>query len=70
MDHSQEAAGRFFVAGGQPAKLLEAAEKAFNFVAVAVEVAVNKPRDFAVLLLGITTCAPKASTAATTAFVS
>lgn len=49
MHHSQEAAGRFIVARGQPAELLEAAEKAFDFVAVAVEVAVNHALDEAIL---------------------
>ena len=70
MDHSQEAAGRFFVAGGQPAKLLEAAEKAFNFVAVAVEVAVNKPRDFAVLFTGNNNLRTQSLDGCHTAFVS
>jgi hypothetical protein len=38
MNYSPKAAGRFVVARGQPAKLLEATEKAFDFVVVAVEV--------------------------------
>lgn len=52
MDHSQEAAGRFIVAGGQAAKLLEATEKALDFVAVAVEITVNHALDEAVLFAG------------------
>lgn len=52
MHHSQEAASRFIVARGQPAKLLEATEKAFDFGAVAVEVAVNHALEQAVFFTG------------------
>ena len=41
MKHSQKAAGGLVTARSQPAKLLEATEKAFDFIAVAVQVAVN-----------------------------
>ena len=69
MKHSQKAAGGLVVARSQPAKLLEATEQAFDFVAVAVQVAVNHALDEAVFLLGITTWAPRATTLATTASV-
>ena len=52
MDHSQEAAVRFIVAGGQPTKLLQATEKAFDFVAVPVQISVNHPLNEAVLFAG------------------
>ncbi len=48
MDHSQKAAGRFIVTCGQPAKLLKATEKAFDFVAVPVQISVNHPLNKAV----------------------
>ena len=49
MYHSQEAASRFIVTCGQPAKLLEATKKAFDFVAVPVEILVNNALDEAIL---------------------
>ena len=52
MYHSQEAASRFIVTCGQPAKLLEATKKAFDFVAVPVEVSVNYALDEAILFTG------------------
>lgn len=42
LHHCQEAAGRFVVARGQAAKLLEATEKALDFAAVAISVTVNQ----------------------------
>lgn len=45
MDHSQEAAGRFIVTRGHAAKLLEATEKAFHFIPVAVQVTVKHTLD-------------------------
>nr|WP_246289703.1 hypothetical protein [Hymenobacter terrestris] len=50
--HCQETAGCFIIARGQAAKLLEAAEKAFDFVAVAVQVAVNHALHEAILFAG------------------
>ena len=70
MQHSQEAAGRFIVACGQPAKLLQATEKALDFVAVSIQISVNHALDEAVLLLGMTAWAPRAATLARTASVS
>ena len=52
MHHSQEAASCFIVARGQPAKLLETTEKAFDFVAVAIQMAVNYALDEAILFAG------------------
>ena len=52
MKHSQKAAGGLVVARGQTAKLLEAAEKALDFIAVPVQVAVNHALDEAVFLAG------------------
>jgi hypothetical protein len=52
MHHSQKAASRFIVARCQPAKLFETTEKAFNFVAVAVEISVNHALDQAILFAG------------------
>ena len=52
MEHSQKTAGRLIVAGGQAPELLEAAEEALDFVAVAVQVAVNHPFCKAVFLAG------------------
>ena len=67
MQHSQEAAGRFILARGQPTKLLGATKKAFDFVALAVAIAVNNALNEAVFLLVMTTCAPRvAATTATT----
>jgi hypothetical protein len=59
MHHSQEAARCFIVARGQPAELLEATEKAFDFVAVAVQVTVNHALDEAVLFAGNHGLGPK-----------
>ncbi len=52
MHHSEETAGRFFVAGGQASKLLEPTEKALGLVAVALQVAVDEANDCAVLFAG------------------
>ena len=52
MKHSQKAAGGLVVARGQTAELLEAAEKALDFIAVPVQVAVNYALDEAVFLAG------------------
>ena len=49
MHHSQEAAGGFIVARGQPAKLLQATEKALDFVAVSIQISVNHALKEAVL---------------------
>jgi hypothetical protein len=68
MDNSYESAGVFFVARGQPTKLLMATEKAFDFFAV--QVTAGKANDFAVLFARNDAVVPTASTAATTASVS
>ena len=52
MERYQQSAGRFNVARGQPAKLLEAAEKAFEFVAVPVQIPVNHPLNETVFFAG------------------
>lgn len=52
MHHAQEAAGGFIVARGQASKLLEATEKAFHFVPVAVQIAVNHAVSQAILFTG------------------
>ena len=59
MKHSQKAAGGLVVARGQTAKLLEAAEKALDFIAVPVQVAVNDALDEAVFLAGNDHCRAK-----------
>ena len=52
MKHSQKAAGGLVVARGQTAKLLEAAEKALDFIAVPAQVTVNFPFNETVFLAG------------------
>lgn len=52
MHHPEEAASCLFVARRQPTKLFEAAEETLDLVAVAVQVSVNQPDDFAVLFAG------------------
>ncbi len=59
MKHSQKAAGGLVVARGQTAKLLEMAEKARDFIAVPVQVAVNYALDEAVVLAGNDHCRAK-----------
>ena len=52
MDHSQEATSGFIVARGQPAKLLEATKKGFDFVAVPVKISANHALNEAILFTG------------------
>ena len=52
MKHSQKAAGGLVVTRGHAAKLLESAEKAPDFIAVPVPVAVKDALDEAVFLAG------------------
>lgn len=52
MHHSKKAAGRFFIACRQSAELLAASEKAFDFVAIAVQVALDQPDNAAALFAG------------------
>jgi len=49
MDHSQETTGRFVVARGQTAKLFETTEKALDFIAVTIQIAVNRALTKAIL---------------------
>jgi hypothetical protein len=66
MEHSQKTAGRFVVARGQAAELFEAAEKALDLIAVAVQIPVNGAFDAAGFLAG----EPRPFTQATTRSVS
>ena len=52
MHYSQVAASCFIVARGQLPELLEAAKKAFGFVAIPVKIPVNDALDKAVLFAG------------------
>jgi len=59
MQHSQKAAGCLIIARGQAAKLLEATEKALDFVAVAVRILVNHPLQHMILFCWESRLAPR-----------
>ena len=70
MEHAQETGGPLIVARDQGAKLLEPAEKALDFVTLAVPVAVKAALRQVVFLLGMTTAAPITAPRVTTLLVS